>query len=451
MDVHARGVEIAHLLKDAAALLAQLHDVPHILAGGINVRVRDRLLRKGDGGGVRVIRGVVDRNRLPVRFRDMIHHARRGRDQVQMVFALQPLLHHLHVEKAQKAAPKAEAQRGGGLRLERERGVVELQPLQRIPQVGVMRAVRRVNAAEHHGLRGPVAGQRLVGGAGCEGDRVAHARLLHRLDGSGNIADLPGGKAVRRLHAGGVQKADLHHGELAAHRHHPDDVARSDHAVLDADVDDDAAVGIVIRIEDQRLQRRVLVALRRRDVPHDLFHHLVDVHAVLGGDAGRVVRRDPDDILDFGAHALRVGAGQVDLVDDRQDLEPGVRREIGVGQGLRLDALRGVHHQHGALARRQRTRNLVIEIDMAGRVDQIENIVFSVLCVVNKRHGVRLDGDAPFPLQIHIVQNLIFHFAPGHRLGLFQDTVGKGALSMVDMCNDAEIADSVAQHRHVIT
>ncbi len=51
--------------------------------------------------------------------------------------------------------------------------------------------------------------------------------------------------------------------------------------------------------------------------------------------------------------------GQVDLVDDRDDLEVVVDRQVGVGQRLRLHALRGVHEQQRALARRQRPRDLV--------------------------------------------------------------------------------------------
>ena len=51
-----------------------------------------------------------------------------------------------------------------------------------------------------------------------------------------------------------------------------------------------------------------------------------------------------------GARSLGLGAGQVDLVDDRDDLELVLERQVGVGDGLRLDALRGVHHQERALA-----------------------------------------------------------------------------------------------------
>ena len=65
------------------------------------------------------------------------------------------------------------------------------------------------------------------------------------------------------------------------------------------------------------------------------------------------VRRLADELGDLGADALGLGPGQVDLVQARDELEPGVDREVRVGDRLRLDALGGVHDEQRALARRQ--------------------------------------------------------------------------------------------------
>jgi hypothetical protein len=46
---------------------------------------------------------------------------------------------------------------------------------------------------------------------------------------------------------------------------------------------------------------------------------------------------------------------------------------------LRLDALRGVHHEHRALARLQRAVHLVAEIHVAGRVDQVDLVFLAVV------------------------------------------------------------------------
>ncbi len=47
----------------------------------------------------------------------------------------------------------------------------------------------------------------------------------------------------------------------------------------------------------------------------------------------------PDDVLDPALALVRLRARQVDLVDDRDDLEGVVHGQVGVGQRLRLDTL----------------------------------------------------------------------------------------------------------------
>ena len=74
---------------------------------------------------------------------------------------------------------------------------------------------------------------------------------------------------------------------------------------------------------------------------------------------------EADDVLDLAARLFGLGAGQIDLVDDRNDLEVVLDRQIGVGQRLRLDALRRVDQQQRAFARGQRPRDLVGKVDVA--------------------------------------------------------------------------------------
>jgi hypothetical protein len=51
---------------------------------------------------------------------------------------------------------------------------------------------------------------------------------------------------------------------------------------------------------------------------------------------------------------FRVGGGQVDLVEHRDDRQVVLQRQVEVGQRLGLDALRGVDQQDRALAGLQR-------------------------------------------------------------------------------------------------
>ena len=51
---------------------------------------------------------------------------------------------------------------------------------------------------------------------------------------------------------------------------------------------------------------------------------------------------------------------------------------MDVGQRLRLDALGGVDDEDGALAGLQAAADLVAEVDVAGRVDEVEPVAQAV-------------------------------------------------------------------------
>ena len=121
----------------------------------------------------------------------------------------------------------------------------------------------------------------------------------------------------------------------------------------------------------------------------------------------------------------------------------GVERLIDVRQRLRLDALRGVDDQQRALAGRQRARDLIGEVDVPGRVHQVEDVALAVLRLVVQPDGLRLDGDAALFLDVHRVEDLLAHVARGDRAGLLDQPVGKRRLAVVDMGHDREIADIV--------
>ena len=123
-----------------------------------------------------------------------------------------------------------------------------------------------------------------------------------------------------------------------------------------------------------------------------------------------------------------------------------LQRHISVGQCLGLHALGGVHHQDGTLAGGQAAAHLVGKVHMARGVDEVELVGLAVLGGVVHGHGAGLDGDAALPLDVHVVQDLVFHGALVHALGQLQNTVREGGFAVVDVCNDAEIADVVSCH-----
>ena len=67
---------------------------------------------------------------LPVAAQDLVCHRGGRLNQREVAFALEPLLHDLHVEHAQETATETEPERIGRLGLEREARVVQGQLLQ---------------------------------------------------------------------------------------------------------------------------------------------------------------------------------------------------------------------------------------------------------------------------------------------------------------------------------
>ena len=78
---------------------------------------------------------------------------------------------------------------------------------------------------------------------------------------------------------------------------------------------------------------------------------------------------------------------------------------------------------------------------MSRRVDQIENVLLAVFCLIHGPNRLSLDRDAALPLQIHVVEDLGLHLPAGQKPGHLDDPVGQRGLAVVDMGDNAEIAN----------
>ncbi len=132
--------------------------------------------------------------------------------------------------------------------------------------------------------------------------------------------------------------------------------------------------------------------------------------ALLGTDHQRFGRIEADHGLDFLEHFVDAGDRQIDFVDDRNDGQIAVDRRVGIGHGLSLNALEGVDQQEGPFAGRQAPRDLVMEVDVPGRIDQVELVVLPIERVMDG-DGPRLDGDASVALDLQVVEHLVAKFA----------------------------------------
>ncbi len=81
---------------------------------------------------------VVHLELLPGLREHSVGDVRRGHEQIEIELALEPLAHDLHVQKPEEAAAEAEAEGLRSLRLVEERGVVQLELLERVAELRVL-------------------------------------------------------------------------------------------------------------------------------------------------------------------------------------------------------------------------------------------------------------------------------------------------------------------------
>jgi len=85
---------------------------------------------------------------------------------------------------------------------------------------------------------------------------------------------------------------------------------------------------------------------------------------------------------------------------------------------------------------------LVGKIHVAGRINEVENIL-NAIGRMNVFHlnGMALDRNTTLTLEVHIVERLVLHIALANGVGVLQQAVSKRAFTVIDVCDDAEIAD----------
>ncbi len=291
-------------------------------------------------------------------------------------------------------------------------GIVELELFERLAQRGVVVGGNREQAREHARLHLLEARQRCRRRVAGLGQRVADRGPVHVLDRGRDPADLAHAEAFARR-ALGREHAHLVDLVAAPGRHHQQLVARADFTLHDAHQRHHAQVVVEPRVDDECLQLVGRARLWRRDAGDDRFQHRLDVLPGLGADRDRLAGIDADHGLDLGLGALDVGRRQVDLVEHRHHFQALLDRRVAVGHRLRLDALRRVDHQQRAFARGQAARHFIGEVDVTGRVHQVELIGLAVLVAIVEAHGLRLDRDAALALDVHRVEDLLFHFPVG--------------------------------------
>jgi hypothetical protein len=113
-----------------------------------------------------------------------------------------------------------------------------------------------------------------------------------------------------------------------------------------------------------------------------------------------------------------------------------------------LHALGRIYHEQRSLTRAQAAGDLVAEVDVAGRVDQLKLITLPIFGSVLQTHRLRFDRNAALALELQFVQKLIDPLPRADRSRDVQDPIGERALAVVHMSNDGKISDFGRLGRH---
>ena len=218
----------------------------------------------------------------------------------------------------------------------------------------------------------------------------------------------------------------------------------ADRAVHDAHARDRAAVLVVVRVEDQRAQRRVRIARRRR-------------HALRRSPRAARRCRCPSFAL-----TSRMSSGSAPIRSctscfRRSGSAPG--RSILLRTGMisspassarnRFDSVCAwmpcdasttrIAPSHAASER----ETSYVKSTWPGVSMRLSSYVLPSCARVVHPHGVELDRDAALALEVERVEHLLLHLALLERARGLDQPVGQRGLAVIDVRDDAEVADVV--------
>ena len=144
------------------------------------------------------------------------------------------------------------------------------------------------------------------------------------------------------------------------------------------------------------------------------------------------------------------GVAAVDLVDDQDDGHVGVERLAQHEAGLGERALGRVDEQHDAVDHRQAALDLATEVGVAGGVDDVDRhrLALGGGTGVVDRGVLREDRDPLLALQVAGVHDPVGHalgLVLGERAALAEHGVDEGGLAVVDVRDDGDVAQVVAE------
>jgi hypothetical protein len=114
---------------------------------------------------------------------------------------------------------------------------------------------------------------------------------------------------------------------------------------------------------------------------------------------------------------------------------------VQIGYSLRLHSLGSIHEKEHTFAGSQCAGYFVREIHVTRGIDQIQFEYLTGSARVGQGHGLALDGNASFPFDLHVIEDLIAKLPVADQAGVLNHSIGQGGFSMIDVSNDTEVSN----------
>ena len=211
--------------------------------------------------------------------------------------------------------------------------------------------------------------------------------------------------------------------------------------------------GGIIHTGDQHAQRRVLIALGRRNVLQDGIEQRLQVAAeLMGTKGGCALPRGAEhhrgiQLLIAGAqvqhqlqhlihYLVQAGIGPVHFIDDNDNSQILRQRLFQHKAGLRHGALRRVHQQQHAVHHLQHALHLAAKVGMTGGIYYID-----LDAVIGGGGVLCQNGDAALPLQVAGIHHAVLHhLVIAEGAALLEHLIDQRGLAVVYMGNNGYVS-----------
>jgi hypothetical protein len=178
------------IFQRAPFVNTQLHDGAQVIGLCNDLSHNVRLLNDVDHRRFGEPRRVMHVNDFAFARMDFIRDVRHRRDDIHIELAVKALLDNLHMQQPEETAPEAEPECQRRFGFIGQRRVVELQFLERCPQILVLIALDRIESGENHRLHILETCDRLFAGIVHMGDRIADFHVERRFNARNDIAHI---------------------------------------------------------------------------------------------------------------------------------------------------------------------------------------------------------------------------------------------------------------------